>query len=268
MPEKYVPPKPHSAGSARLWLVFLLGVVTTALGATYAAAMRFAADQDPPLIHTAIGGVLASLGGGILGAAIGLLVARTSSQESADDIRGLLRDTLTSNFTSEDDALDSLRRKWFHYHVTDFNEGSVWRHRNYHFDHSTSIGSIVSSITVEDDLGLSHDYRIEAAVRGSRLIIVQTRLHGDEPPVIQIYPNMMLAFQNVHCGVSFMQNWTGRHIVTRSILSRVPLIAGLSEGTVPDVHRKTLDTAWAKHFATSSTLFPGFSVASQQGSTP
>jgi hypothetical protein len=240
-----------------LGLASLLGIVMTALGISYSIVSNGPANQHPSLSGEIVGGVLISFGSAIVGAVVSTFVTRQTGQDLLEDIRSVIANSLECKFTSTEDTLAPIRHDWFHYHVTGVQNHYIWRHDIYRFRHSASVASLVANIVVKDDSpGMRHQYRLEAGVRGTRLIIIQTRIDGNELPVIQVYPDMAESFRSTHCGIILNQDWDGHNIISKSILSRTRLIAGLEEGSVDAAHFATLDRIWSEGFEQGCIMFP------------
>jgi hypothetical protein len=80
--------------------------------------------------------------------------------------------------------------------------------------------------------GARNRYEIMLAVRDIRVIFVQRRLSGAEPSIVEIFPTGSEGFRSCAAGIAHLQNWDGRHMTTKCLLSRTPLIKGIGEGTV------------------------------------
>jgi hypothetical protein len=246
-----------------LGLATLLGVVMTALGVSYSIISFGSSNRAPSLPSQIIGGILVSFGSAIVGAAVSTFVTRQTGQDLLEDIRTMISDSLGSRFTSAEESLTPLRYDWFHYHITGANHQNLWRHDVYKFLHSASVSSLVTNMTVRDGAtGINHQYKLEGGVRGTRFVIIQTRIDGGELPIIQIYPSMAESFRTVHCGLMVLQDWDGRNVITKTILSRKQLIPGLKEGDVPSRDATNLDKVWRNGAENAYTIFPDSGASS------
>jgi hypothetical protein len=79
---------------------------------------------------------------------------------------------------------------------------------------------------------------------------------SSEAPVVQVYPHFMQAFHAMHCGLSFMQSWDGRHLITKVILSRRPLVPASPEGVIAPEHYPLLEGQWQSEFRALNILLP------------
>jgi hypothetical protein len=226
-----------------VWLILVLGIVTTALGIAYAAA-----THDTSVADQIIAGLFISAGSSIGGASISLLVVSASGQDTIEEVRETIASSLRSKFVSDEKALQCIRREWHHYHVTEVDAGLVWSYHRYRFDRSVSVGSIEVEAPVIDAAGREHLYRAEAGMRGSRLMIIDRRSTGTEQPAIHIYPDMAEAYRPVHSGIAFLISWHGHPMVTKAILSQTRLVPHNAEGVLPPSHNEDLDSIWDRNF--------------------
>jgi hypothetical protein len=113
--DRIVEPAPRKAGS-RLWLVLVLGIVTTGFGIAYAAATA-QPGQDASLLNQILSGLLISVGGGVVGASISLIVTTNSDRDVLHQMREVVEKSLTSTLVSDEDSLVPVRRPWHHYFV-------------------------------------------------------------------------------------------------------------------------------------------------------
>ncbi|MEV6492002.1 hypothetical protein AB0M20_25800 [Actinoplanes sp. NPDC051633] len=187
------------------------------------------------------GSCLAAVSGAIFGASFGLAVGRWAGQDVLEQLDVTLRahvSTLVDNpadaILSRAEHLEPFRCVLHHYHLTILDGVHTWRYRVYRFD-SCPPGQyeLRTTFNVADPRsGARNKYVIVLAVRDIRVILVQRRLSGAEPSVVEIFPTGSEGFRSCVAGVGHMQNWDGRHMTTKCLLSRTPLINGISEGTV------------------------------------
>ena len=243
--------------AAMLGLASLLGVVTTALGIAYSIASAGSAGHQSSTSGQIIGGILIAFGSAVVGAVVSQFVTRQTGQDVLEDVRAVIAESLKNSFTSSDESLEPLRRDWYHYHLTGIGGKFVWRHDLYRFQRSASVGCLVATISVRDETSrLQHQYRLEGGVRGTRFIIMQTRINGTELPVIQVFPNMAESFRSIHCGIIMLQSWDGQNLISKTILSSTPLVAGAKEGDIDQAHSSTLERIWQDGFKRSHEVFP------------
>ena len=236
-----------------VWLILLLGFVTTAFGITYAAATS---EHGASVTDQIVAGVCLSLGSGVVGAAISLIVASISSRDTVHEIRDVIAFSLQRHLTSDEADLRLMRKEWHHYYVTEMAGTLVWRYQRYPFNRSAAVGAIVVEAPIKDPEGKEHSYRTEVGVRGSRVIVIDTRTAGSEQPSIHVYPHLTEGYSSTHCGMAFMVTWDGHHMVTKAILSQTRLIPGIGEGKVPPSYNAELEAAWQTGFHSQNRLLP------------
>lgn len=185
---------------------------------------------------------LLALGSGIIGAVLSLLFASLSQSDLAENIYHQLGDH--TGFLSDEALLRPLRKIFHHYHVTQIDGKKVWRYRQYDFSKTTLIGRLHASIEAKDGSGRARRYQIHAGVRESRLILFEKAEESLEPIIIEIYPMMMIAAQNRHAGVGFMQTWDGNHLVTKALFSEDPIQGIENEGDIDPSKFAMIEQLW------------------------
>jgi len=238
----------RNAGEIVPRLLLALGAVLVVSGSIL--ALRQSGSPTTASTYPAImlASLLTVLGGSILGSVVGNMISRLSQESAVDEIKQLIKANTSRAFFSAEEDLRPIRRAWHQYHLTVFDGKPIWRHRICHFESSGGLGTLGAEFEVMDPVGSPHKYSLEAGVRGGRLVLLQRRLEGHEEAIVSVYPDMLAGHRSVHCGVTFLQDWDSNHLVTRTILSRDPLIAGISEGTVPDDVASTLNDRWDSDF--------------------
>jgi hypothetical protein len=236
---------------SRSWLILALGVVTTGFGVAFAAA---ATDNGKiSLPNQEVSGVLTAIGGGIVGAVISIMVARAADRETLTRITSVLEGSLTSSLRSENSRLASARQLWHHYYPTTLRGEHVWRYEQYPFHLSAHIGSLAVEIDVQTDNSLNQKYLVEAFVRHERLTIVSRKV-GDEANVfVEVYPQFDGELSE-YFGVGFVRTWDATNIVTKVILSRLPLVPTTTEGTLAAEFFPVLDEMWERNFTRLNQL--------------
>jgi hypothetical protein len=145
-----------------------------------------------------------------------------------------------------------------------------WRYEIFHFDSDVSIGSLTTMVASRDPDGEPHDYRIDAAVRGSRLILTQTALQGQEAPMVEIFPYILHDFRTTHAGVGIVQTWDGVEILSSALLSRRPLCDVSESDSLNEDQAKHLTELWESTFGDFGRLLRTTEAARkwQGGGTP
>ncbi|MFJ4466231.1 hypothetical protein ACIP2X_01795 [Streptomyces sp. NPDC089424] len=242
-----------AGGQARSWLILALGVVTTGFGVAFAAA-AVGDDGRISLANQEISGVLTAVGGGIVGAVISIMVARASDRETLQHITDVLEESLTSTLRSDNARLAPARELWHHYYLTKLRGQYVWRYEKYPFDLSAHVGSLAVEIDVPTDSGRTHKYLVEAFVRHERLTIVSHK-SGEEANVFEeIYPQFDGELSE-YFGLGVVRTWDATNIVTKAVLSRLPLVPG-AEGTLAQEHFPELERLWEQGFKRLNEVLP------------
>jgi hypothetical protein len=116
--------------------------------------------------------------------------------------------------TSDEHELHPARKDWHHYYMAEVAGALEWSYQRYRFDRSTAIGSIATDSPIRDLQGHEHAYRTEAGVRGSRLIVMDTRSTGVEQPSVHINSQFAEGYHVIRCGIGFL--------VTRMAITWLP----------------------------------------------
>ncbi len=244
-----------SSGSGVAWLVLLLGLAVTGFGVAYGiAAGRQGAlsAQD-----TVIAAVVGSLGSGIVGAALSILISHAADRRKRADIATLLTTTLTARFTSDPGGTAAVQADWHEYHVTAIDGQYVWRHARFRFDRSTEVNAARSRVSVTDGIGREFQYVAEAGVRGTNGIFLLTQTNGGlGAAVIHIIPDLTRLHRTVFCGIGLYENWHGEKILGSVILSRTPLAEVGAKGMVKAAHFEELNRLWQAGFLGSDAILP------------
>ncbi|MBL0946592.1 hypothetical protein [Brevundimonas sp.] len=211
--------------------IFVVGLVILAFGFT--------------LEDRFLGGTLQAVGGALLGSAASILLAAILERPAVVQVRNTLIATLGARLLSDNEELERMRRKWHQYHLTVYDGKKVWRYKIVDLSVDSSLNSVAARFQVLDPRteGKRHVYKVEAGVRGRRVIFLQSRTEGGEDEVVYVYPRMAAGFMRVASGFAFMESWDGQSLVTQTILSSEPL-AAIAVGTVPDEHSETITKAW------------------------
>jgi hypothetical protein len=240
---------------AREWLILALGVVTTGFGVTYTTAS--ANSNHPSVASQVVAGVLTAVGGGILGAVISILVARSSDRDTLAHVAEVLERSLTSELRSDDRRLSPLRaEQWHHYYLTTLRGEHVWRYEKYPFQLSAQVGSLAVEVDVVTDNGNVFPYLVEAFVRHERLTIVSSKARDNTNVFVEVFPQFDGELSE-YFGIGFVRTWDATNIVTKTILSQQPL-KGIT-GTGPtlsadDGHQ--LDAIWKTGFQRLNDVLP------------
>jgi len=229
-----------------------IGALLVAFGISYQAATS-TGDRQPSTLDRIVSGIAAAIGGGALGAGINTIVVKKYEQDVLKEIQAVVAESLRAQFTSDHDELAMFRRDWHHYYLTQADGKVGWWYQTYNFSKSVAIGSITETTSVLDSDNSSHAYLTEAGVRGQRFILFETRQDGSEASAIEIYPTPR-GFQTIHTAITFLQSWDSTNLVTKAILSRRPLIDGVVDGRVSDVHANTLHEVWRNNFLSQNKV--------------
>ncbi|MGX7676565.1 hypothetical protein [Plantactinospora sp. DSM 117369] len=238
----------RSLGSTPLWLLTALGLATTAFGV-------YLQTSGKEQIFQIIAGALAAFGGAIVGAATSLYVASGDGRDTLLAVREMLAHSLDVRLRSTEAALSPIRRHWHYYHLTKRGGRFRWRHTDYHFEQTGTPGSIVLNIADTDPNG-DQRYRSEAAIRGDRLILVESPEEGStEGPIVAITPFFTEVFRRVRPGFALLRSWDGEDMVTRCIWSTSALVPSTGQD-VSDEDGRVLDDLWERSFLAGHHIFP------------
>jgi hypothetical protein len=229
-------------GRAILWLLLVVGVLVT-LGGVLNQAGAVPAGQRGSVVSS----LLSTMGAGLIGAVLAILVAQYLEMSSVERLRDMLDGALLNDFRSSDTDVEQLRRPVHRYYATIVDGAYGWRAWIYHFEGSDGVGSLVTRVEQADEFGVTRRYRVEAGVRGTRLVIFGMRLGGHEGISVSVYPGLLGAFRQYHCGVSILQSFDSVDVITRTIISLEPLVE-TELGAMSDTEARRLDELWEKEF--------------------
>ncbi len=239
--------KPTGRLDLTVWLILLLGLVTTALGVAYGVATAPAGSASAGSVpETIVAAIVGSLGAGVVGAALSMVIARSADREGHDDLVARLARTLGARFGSEEADLQLLRADWHHYHVTAIDGRYVWRYQLLRLRRPTGTGALQGRVEVGDGRGHVFEYRVEAGVRGSQAILLFTSPDaGTGSESTEVFPELLTnGYRPHHCGIGVFHTWDGNASVGRVVMGRGPLVPAGPDGTVADEHQARLDEVW------------------------
>ncbi|HEX3691757.1 MAG TPA: hypothetical protein VHU13_00290 [Solirubrobacteraceae bacterium] len=218
------------------------------LGVALATVALLLLAGKPTSLDRVLAGLIGALAGAVVGSSLTILIDKRLQRGPVSQMLEVLEKTLGSTMTSVESDLAGLRTVWHHYHLTVVKGTPTWRYEIFNFDRDLSIGSLTASVASRDSDGEPHDYRIDAAVRGSRLILTQTALQGQEAPMVEIFPYILHDFRTTHAGVGIVQTWDGIEILSSALLSRRPLFEGSEADVISDEQSRHLTALWEEIF--------------------
>jgi hypothetical protein len=249
---------PHGRLDLTVWLVLLLGLVTTALGVAYGVATMPAATPGASLPQSIVSAIVGSLGAGVVGAALSIVITRSADRDRREDLVAHLSQTLGARFSSDEADIQALHADWHHYHVTAIDGRYVWRYLFIRFSRSPAVGSLQTWLEADDGKGHVLEYLVEAGIRGSHAILLLTSTTGgvgDESTAV--LPHLLTrSYRSHHCGVGLYQTWDGTDTIGRVIISRRPLMPTGPNATVADEHSGQLDELWEQGFPARGAIMP------------
>jgi hypothetical protein len=252
-------PSPIGRLDLTIWLVLLLGLVTTALGVAYGVATTPAGTLrgSVPESIVSVSAIVSSLGAGVVGAALSMVIARSADRDGREDLLAQLSRVLGAGFSSDETDLRPLRADWHHYHVTALDGRYVWRYQLIRLSRSPSVGSLRSWLEVGDGKGHVLEYLVEAGVRGSHAILLFTVAGGVGYESTEVLPQLLTrGYRSHHCGIGLYQTWDGTDTVGRVLLSRSPIVPSGPGAAVADEHSARLDELWERDFPGRDAIVP------------
>lgn len=204
-------------------------------------------------------GLVGAVAGALVGASISNFINSQYDRPVLHEVRDLLLRTSACAVTSPETALEPLRKRWHHYHLTVINNQPVWRYVQVPFDNHSAVGALTADAHVVDaiDGRPLRVYKTDAAIWDRRLVFLQTRSEGDEDAVVEIFPNVS-GFQAVHAGVGIMQSWSGHDVLVPTLISESPLLRDQEEGSITDIASvQKLEAVWSNQFAPVRQMLPG-----------
>lgn len=240
-----------------VWLTLLLGLVTTAFGVAYGVATTPSSGPGQSARDGVLAAVVGSLGAGVVGAALSIVITRVAIRDSREGLLSALSRTLDAKFTSNEDNLRLLRRQWHHYHVTTLNGKYVWLHQFWRLDRVPGISSLQMLHEVPDGDGQPFQYLLEAGIRGTYAVLLITSEDSAGGQAIEILPHLLIrGHRPYHCGIGLYETWDGTNIIGRVILSREPIVPVGATATVDDKDGSRLDEVWCREFADHYHVLP------------
>jgi hypothetical protein len=248
----------RSLGSTPLWVLILIGAFVTAAGVYIQSSFQ-------STLSGMVAGTLAALGGGVVGAAISMLMSAGEGRDTLITVQGLLANSLKAQMRTAETDLRGIRHPWHYYHMTQRDGQFIWRYTNYRLDHSNAVGSIDLTIT-DVSFGREHVYRTEMALRGDRMILVDSSDDGSEPPIVSVTPFFTEGFRKVRAGVAFLRSWDGIDLLTKCLWSPTPLVESTSLDVPPEQGR-TRDAMWEQAFRSANGVLPTIDAMSSPVAT-
>lgn len=239
-----------------VWLTLSLGLVTTALGVAFAVA---APEKPSSISNQVVATVIGSLGAGVVGAALSIMIANLADRDGREDLIANLSQMLGARFTSDDSELSLLRTDWHHYHVTTVRGRYVWRYISYRADRwLTAPGSLHYHHRVTDGEGHKYEFFSEVGIRGSHLVLLANGSHGEiGAQASEIFPLFLIhGYRPHHGGIGTYRTWDNRNIIGKTIMSRDVLTPADDDGAIPDGYFTRLDAVWESDFGSQHDLLP------------
>ena len=83
------------------------------------------------------------------------------------------------------------------------------------------------------------------------------KTHGREPAITEIYPLMGKEYIKQHCGLTFVESYAGRQLLSPCIITEKPIKEIEEIGTVVDKDvSEELSRIWRRSFSELNTLLP------------
>lgn len=203
--------------------------------------------------------IAATLGSSLLGAAIGILLDRTSQQKNGDRTLAAIENRIDhfvralgheEMLTSNIDQLKNISGLWHQYNVTIKNGQYYWIHAVYDIQ-CTQNGEIAFTVEYKDNNNNTVKYNYEGAIRDDRTIFIGKPEIGQQPCFVEIWPHLSNAAIQCHAGFCFNQSWDLHDSVVPCLLSRKPLTG---KRVIDNEH---LDSLWRSAVRLQHTLlFP------------
>ncbi len=194
-------------------------------------------------------GIISAIGGAIFGTSFGHIISNLRGQDFLNEVKHILQYSLDANFTSDESKLESYRKMFYHYHITEIDGKYVWRFAIIDFTSFAGIGRLGTVIDVKDMAGKNHKYKITGGVRDNRFIMFEKASVGNEPCLVELFPFMGKAYHRHHCGILILESWDGTNLISPCIMSNTPIENWDIEGNVDDEVGKKLDNIWSHCFS-------------------
>ena len=200
--------------------------------------------------------LISTIGGSLFGVSLGGLIGSWDFGNLRNDVRTILKSSLSARLTSSDSELDYYRRKWHLYNLTHLDGKFVWRHAILDFGKTYIPGSVLAKIVSSDIEGRSRKYIYTGICRDQRFIIIGQPEKGIEPCVVSVYPFMGETFRRIHPGICFIRTWDGLDMVNPTLISEKAIRNWDKFGTVPDDIGQELARLWERHFREQNLILP------------
>lgn len=249
-----VSPHDDHRGQVRHTLLLIIG-----LGLALTVIALLLLQAHPSTGARVASGLVGAVAGALVGASISNFINSQYDRPVMQEVRDLLLRTSACALTSPETALEHLRKRWHHYHLTIINGKPVWRYVQVPFDNHSAVGALTADAPEVNAIGNRPPrvYKTDAAVWDRRLVLLQTRIEGDEAAVVEIFPDVS-GFQSMHAGVGVMQSWSGPDVLVPVLISDSPILIGQVEGSITDVvPMQVLEALWSEHFSQVRHMLPG-----------
>jgi hypothetical protein len=131
---------------------------------------------------------------------------------------------------------------------------SGWYYEVLDFRRSAAVGSLAMNLTVDDLTGSTIEHRFEVGARGDHLCLLSMVGGSRQTAVAEVFPKF-LDFSASHFGVVLAQDWDGRNMVSRTIISLSPLVQ-VQPGPVTGPDALILDESWDAGFKAHHVMSP------------
>ena len=101
-----------------------------------------------------------------------------------------------------------------------------------------------------------HRFRVEAAIRGASLVIIEERIDGTGESTVLIVPGFTAGYHTIHAGVALLTTWDDTKLVSKCLASLYPLIDILENGDIAQEQGSKLDGLWQEYFGTKYQILP------------
>jgi len=200
-----------------------------------------------------------SFGGVTLGTSITMIIESLRLKEQDEKIIKIIKNSITSKITSDEDSIKDFRRKFYCYYNTEGEDEKIfWNHLLLDFTKFNGIGKLESKVEILNSSGERFTYFYEGIRRnvGEPLVLFDRSENGNEPTSVHVFPKIR-DYLNKHFGYSYLETWTGKAMLGKIILSESVLFEIDKPGRIEEVEiAKKLDNEWEKKFIHSFVVFP------------
>ena len=200
--------------------------------------------------------VMQAFGGALVGVGLPLLISSFLGSE-VDDVASYLFDG--EHFGSDKTTAKPYAVELHLYHVSQDSDERFWQYERCKLDFDERLGTLKGRTSLVGKKESRQDYKIDAAVRSDRLVLIARAEASTEAHAIAVVKGVAVAHQEIFCGVEFKETFRGLDAITPIVISKKALPEVGSQGRLSAENAEKLDKLWIEKMGNLDidVLLPG-----------